>query len=100
MLSLLFVLVTVAGTVITRVEAHSVAARGGERLLASVTEAACGPCRAVGGRLHAPPSEEANTPEATAGRSRREVHIRYGRPIVGIVTAPASTQATNDDPVG
>jgi hypothetical protein len=52
-------------------------------LIAAVTdnpaEGACGPCRAVGGRLHAPMAEE----EQEGGElPNRNVRIRYGRPIV------------------
>lgn len=89
MLPLLFVVAVLGATLFARVGPGGGVAAGGHALVASA-EAPCGPCQAVGGRLHAPPSEEA-FPEgaATSVRQRRDVRIRYGRPIVRVVPQSA-----------
>ena len=62
---------------------HGTGGAGPGKLVASVGagEAACPPCRAVGGRLHAPLSDEA-TASANLPGGRREVLVRAGRPAV------------------
>lgn len=74
------IVVTIGRTGPSRSQPSTDAFLGG--LTASATEGSCPPCRAVGGRLHGPLSEEAPPAGGHTAHRRREVLVRRGIPTV------------------